>query len=46
MDEFLFISYSRAEAGDFAIKLADELVSGPHGIRVFLDQRELRPGEQ
>jgi tetratricopeptide (TPR) repeat protein len=46
MEELFFISYSRAEAGDFVMKLADELASGPPAIPVFLDRRELRPGEQ
>ncbi len=46
MKEHFFISYSRAESGDFAMKLADELASGPPAIPVFLDRRELRPGEQ
>ncbi|MCP4256133.1 MAG: TIR domain-containing protein [Planctomycetes bacterium] len=39
-----FISYSRNDAEDFAIKLCDKLKSGPPSISAWLDQRELKPG--
>ena len=40
-----FISYSSAAAPEFALKLANALISGPPSFSVWLDRRELRPGD-
>ena len=39
-----FISYSRVDGEDFAIKLADQLTAGPPSIGVWPDRRKLQPG--
>src|SRR5580700_4483001 len=44
MTDRFFISYSSVDGKDFARKLADELLSVPPAIIVWLDERELRPG--
>lgn len=41
-----FISYSTADASDFALNLADALLSGPPTIPAWLDRREIPPGEE
>jgi tetratricopeptide (TPR) repeat protein len=43
--EHYFISYSGVDGGDFALSLADALTAGPPPILVWVDKRELRPGE-
>jgi tetratricopeptide (TPR) repeat protein len=40
-----FISYSRIDAADDAVWLADTLAEGPSRFPVWVDKRELRPGE-
>jgi hypothetical protein len=45
MGDFFFISYSSTDGKDFAMKLVDELAAGMPAIRVWLDRRALRPGE-
>jgi tetratricopeptide (TPR) repeat protein len=44
MNRHHFISYSSADAQDFALRLCDELVQGPPSIPVWLDKRELVAG--
>jgi tetratricopeptide (TPR) repeat protein len=46
MDERLFISYSRADGGDFAYRLADELEAGPPRYPVWVDRRRVHPGRE
>ena len=45
MSDFFFISHSSVDGKNFAIKLTDELVAGPPVIPAWLDERNLRPGE-
>lgn len=44
MREGYFVSYSRVDGADFALKLADELQAGPPPTEVWVDTRELVPG--
>ncbi len=44
MDGRLFVSYSRADGGDIAARLADELESGSSPYTAWVDQREIHPG--
>jgi tetratricopeptide (TPR) repeat protein len=41
-----FLSYSSVDAQDFAIRLTDALAAGPPSIPVWLDKRELKPGQE
>ena len=45
MANHYFISYSTADAADFAMRLADALTAGPPSFPAWLDRRELRPGD-
>ena len=40
-----FLSYSGSDARPFALRLADALADGVPSVRVWMDRRELRPGE-
>lgn len=43
-ETFYFISYSRVDGEEFALRLGDQLAAGPPSIRVWLDQHRLQPG--
>ena len=46
MDGAYFISYSRIDGAEFALRLTDELEAGPPSYGVWLDVREMQPGQQ
>ena len=46
MNGHYFVSYSRIDGAEFALRLADELEAGPPSYRVWLDVREMQPGQQ
>jgi hypothetical protein len=43
--DHFFISYSAVDGTDFALKLADELAAGPPAFPVWVDKRNIRPGQ-
>ena len=45
MPNHQFISYSSVDAEDFAIRLYDALKAGPPSIPVWLDKRDIKPGQ-
>jgi len=45
MSNYNFISYSSVDALDFALQLYDSLLTGPPSIPVWLDKREIKPGQ-
>jgi tetratricopeptide (TPR) repeat protein len=45
MDHHYFVSYSRVDGAQHALTLTDRLQKGPPSYRVWLDVRELRPGQ-
>jgi len=44
MDHFV-ISYSSVDGIAFSLKLADELAAGPPAVPIWVDKRNLRPGD-
>lgn len=46
MNKYHFISYSRATASEFTLKLCDALKAGPPSHHVWLDRRELQAGQE
>jgi peptidylprolyl isomerase len=45
MNGHLFVSYSAIDAVDFALRLVDSLASDSPAYHLWIDQRDLRPGE-
>ena len=46
MEGHLFVSYSRIDGGEFALRLADELEAGPPSFAAWVDVREMQPGRE
>lgn len=44
MSTYYFICYSRADAGEFCLRLHDALQTGSPPIRAWIDQRDVKPG--
>jgi hypothetical protein len=44
MDKYHFISYSAADALEFALNLSDSLEAGPPEIGTWIDKRKLQVG--
>lgn len=44
VDGHYFVSYSRIDGAEFAVKLADQLAAGPPSYAVWLDKRDAEPG--
>ncbi|UCG22684.1 MAG: hypothetical protein JSW55_10910 [Chloroflexota bacterium] len=45
MSDHHFLSYSSVDGKDFAFRLADDPVAGPPSYPLWLDIRELQPGD-
>lgn len=45
MSNYNFISYSSVDALEFAFELCDSLLAGPPPFPVWLDKREIKPGQ-
>src|SRR6476620_2498275 len=45
MSDYFFVSYSAVDGADFALTLADKLAAGPPSYHLWVDQRELQPGD-
>jgi len=45
MENHHFISYSVADAPEFALTLCDKLIAGPPSKSAWLDKREIKPGQ-
>ena len=45
MGQHFFVSYSRVDGADFALSLADKLTAGPPSYHLWVDRRELQPGD-
>jgi hypothetical protein len=43
-DDHLFISYSRYDGEDFAVRLAARLSADPSPLRVWIDRQGIKPG--
>ena len=46
MGGHFFVSYSRIDGGEFALRLADELGAGPPSYAAWVDVREMQPGQE
>ena len=46
IDEHVFVSYSRIDGREFALRLVDELAAGPPSYAAWVDVRELQPGQE
>jgi tetratricopeptide (TPR) repeat protein len=46
VSDHYFVSYSRLDGEDFALRLADTLAAGPPPYHAWVDRREMQPGRQ